>query len=94
MSFIAEKEAAMRWINEIAEHLPEHLKPNLAHDMRRLEDELSKCRSNGSREVTVIGWRQEVGSRIAQRLAHAALPPGLRIDTGGTVLDVEVRTQR
>ena len=38
--------------------------------MTRLEE----CRSDGSREVAITEWRQEIAERLGARLAHSPLP--------------------
>ena len=60
MSYRAELACAARWLKATADRLPVEHQPDLALEWRELEDRLEDCRSDGSRELTIIDWRGRV----------------------------------
>lgn len=73
MSFNAELANTARWAKATAERLPENARPDMAFEWGLLMDELDACRSDGSRELALIGWRSEMGERLAVGLLHSPL---------------------
>jgi hypothetical protein len=71
MSYRAELANAARWISAAVSALPPEHRPDIALEWGELLERLQDCGSDGSRELAIIEWREQVAERLAPPLSHA-----------------------